>query len=147
MNARNRAGQILVASGSVVLFAAAALHFRAGRSMGFPALAASNLDVGLQSAFRVVFLSVGWDQVLFGVIAAVAAFRAGAGARAVVLLCGLGILVEAVGGTAAMGIFIGNELLGAAAMLMIGGGFLLGGAGAEERSGMAAPQHGSATPR
>lgn len=127
MNARNRAGRILVATGSVVLFAAAALHFRGGYSTGFPALAASNLGVGLQSAFRVVFLSVGWDQILFGVIAVVAAFRAAGGGRTIVLLCGLGLLIEVVGGAAVVGIFVGNGMIAAAAILMIGGAFLLGG--------------------
>ena len=128
MNQRNRAGQILVAAGSIMLFTAATLHFRGGHSAGFPALAASDLDVRLQSVFRVVFLSVGWDLILFGIIATVAAFKAAAGARAVVLLCGLGLLVETVGGGAVVGIFIGNELTGGAAILMVAGGFLLSGA-------------------
>lgn len=128
MNARNRAGQVLVAMGSVVLFAAAILHFRGGQSTGFPALAASNLDLRLQSVFRVVFLSVSWDLILFAVIAAVAAFWAAAGAKALVLLCGFGLLIETVGGAAVVGIFIGNETTGAAAILLIIGGFLLGGA-------------------
>jgi hypothetical protein len=128
MNVRNRTGQILVAIGSVALFAAAVLHFRAGHSTGFPALAASNLDAGLQSAFRVVFLSVGWDMILLGVIAVVAAFKAAAGRKALVLLCGFGVLIEAVGGAAVMGVFVGDEITGAAAILTIIGGFLLEGA-------------------
>lgn len=140
MNARTRAGQIVVAIGSVLLFIAAALHFRGGHSTGFPALAASNLNVGLQSAFRVVFLSVGWDLILFGIIAAVAAFRAAAGARAVILLCGFGLLIETVGGAAVVGLFIGNGMTGAAAILLIVGGLLLGGPGSKEPTGRAERQ-------
>ena len=60
MDRRNKAARILATMGSVVLFAAAVLHFFAGYAKGFPALAASNLKVGLQTASRVVFLSVGW---------------------------------------------------------------------------------------
>ncbi|MGA9838118.1 MAG: hypothetical protein WBQ26_12440 [Gemmatimonadaceae bacterium] len=127
MNGRNRAGQIVVAVGSGVLFAAAAFHVLAGHSIGFPALAASNLNGGLQSAFRVVFLSVGWDWVLLGTIAVVAAFKAGASRRTLVLICGFGILTEAVAGAAVMGVFIGNEMIAAAAILTIIGGYMLGG--------------------
>lgn len=124
MNSRNKAARILATIGSIVLFAAAVLHFFAGFSKGFPALAVSNLEVGLQRAFRVVFLSVGWDWILLGIIALVAAFKATAARKALVLVCGLGVLIEAVVGAAMMGIFIGNEIIGAAAILIIIGGLL-----------------------
>jgi hypothetical protein len=124
MNWRNKAARVLATIGSVVLFADAALHFFAGYSTGFPALAASNLEVGLQMAFRVVFLSVGWDWILLGIIALVAAFKATAARKTLVLVCGLGVLIEAVVGAAMMGIFIGNIIIGTAAILIIIGGLL-----------------------
>jgi hypothetical protein len=124
MNWRNRAARILATIGSIVLFAAAVLHFFGGYSTGFPALAASNLKVGLQTAFRVVFLSVGWEWILLGTIALLAAFKATAARKALVLVCGLGVLIEAVVGVASMGIFVGNEMIGAAAILIIIGGLL-----------------------
>jgi hypothetical protein len=124
MKWRNRAGRILATIGSVVLFASAILHFFAGYSTGFPALAGSNLKEGLQTAFRVVFLSVAWDWILLGTIALVAAFKAAAARKALVLVCGLGVLIEAVAGAAIMGMFIGNEMIGAAALLIIIGGLL-----------------------
>lgn len=122
MDWRNKAARILVTIGGIVLFAAAALHFFAGYSRGFPALAASNLKVGLQAAFRVVFLSVGWDWILLGFIALVAAFKATAARKVLVLVSGLGVFIEAVIGGAIMGIFIGNEMIGAAAILIVIGG-------------------------
>jgi hypothetical protein len=124
MNSRNKAARILATIGSVVLFAAAVLHFFAGYSKGFPALTASNLEVGLQTAFRVVFLSVAWDWILLGIIALVAAFKATAARKTLLLVCGLGVLIEAVVGAGIMGIFIGNEIIGAAAILIIIGGLL-----------------------
>ncbi|HEY2906247.1 MAG TPA: hypothetical protein VGJ29_10140, partial [Vicinamibacterales bacterium] len=108
-----------------VLFLSAALHFFGGYRGGFPALAASNLDVQLQTAFRVVFLSVGWDWIVLGLVAVVAAFTAGARRRTLVMMCGVGILIEAVGDAFAMGLFIGNEMIGAAAILIVIGGALL----------------------
>jgi hypothetical protein len=123
--ARNRAGQILVASGSGLLFASAALHFIAGHRLGFPALAASNLAAPMQSAFRVVFLSVAWDWIVLGFVAVVANFTPGPRRRTLVLICGLGVLLEAVAGAAVMGVFIGNEMIGAAAILTIIGGSML----------------------
>jgi len=124
MNARNRAGRILVAIGSIVLFISAALHFVGGYSSGFPALAASNLKLGLQAAFRAVFLSLGWDWILLGIIALAATFKASAARKALVLVCGFGVLIEAVVGAAIMGVFLGNEMIGTAAVLIIVGGLL-----------------------
>jgi hypothetical protein len=124
MNWRNKAARILATIGSIVLFAAAVLHCFAGYRIGFPALAESNLNVGLQTGFRVVFLSVGWDWILLGMIVLAAAFKATAARRALVLVCGLGVLIEAAAGAAIMGIFIGNEMIGAAAILIIIGGLL-----------------------
>ena len=128
MARRNRAGQILVTAGSIGLGCAAALHLGAGYRNGFPALAASNLGAGLQSGFRVVFLSVAWDWILIALIAVVAAFRTSAGGRVLVLVCGFGVLIESIAGAAAMGLFFGNELIGAAAILTVIGGLLLGDA-------------------
>ena len=108
MDWRNKVARILVTIGSIVLFAAAALHFFAGYSRGFPALAASNLEMGLQTAFRVVFLSVAWDGILLGFIALVAAFKATAARRVLVLVSGLGVFIEAVVGAAAILIIIGG---------------------------------------
>ena len=125
MNGRHRTGRILVTIGCIMLFVSAALHFFGGYHTGFPALAASNLDPRLQVAFRVVFLAVGWHWVLLGVIALVAASRATASRKFVVLVCGGGVLIEAVAGAAMMGLFIGNEMIGSAAALMTIGGFLL----------------------
>lgn len=124
MNRRNRAARILVTIGSIVLFASATLHLYGGYRIGFPALAASNLKVGLQAGFRVVFLSLAWDWILLGIVALVAAFKAAAARKALVLVCGLGVLIEAVVGAAIMGIFIGNEMIGTAAILIIIGGLL-----------------------
>jgi hypothetical protein len=124
MNSRNKAARILTTMGSVVLFVTAILHFFAGYSTGFPALAGSNLNVGLQTAFRVVFLSVAWHWILLGIIALVATFRAAAARKALVLVCGLGVLIEAAGGAAIMGIFIGNQMIGAAGVLITIGGLL-----------------------
>jgi hypothetical protein len=122
MSGRNKAARILTTVGSVVLFATAVLHFFGGYRAGFPALAASNLKPGLQTAFRVVFLAVAWHWILLGTIALVAAFKATSARKALLLVCGLGVLIEAVAGAAIMGIFIGNEMIGAAAILIVIGG-------------------------
>lgn len=124
MDSRNKAARILVTIGSVVLFASAALHFLAGYKVGFPALAASNLKAGLQLGFRVVFLSVAWDWIVLGLVALVAAFKATTARKALVLVSGFGVFIEAAAGAAMMGIFVGNETIGAAGIVIIIGGFL-----------------------
>jgi len=124
MTARNQAGRMLVTTGGVILLASAVLHFFGGYHAGFPALASSNLDPGLQAAFRVVFLGVGWHWILLSTMALVAAFSGTALRKFVILVCGVGVLVEAAAGAAAMGLFLGNEMIGLAAILMTIGGLL-----------------------
>ena len=44
--------------------------------------------------------------------------------RVYVLVCGLAVLLEAGAGAAMMGWFIGNEMIGAAGLLLVCGGLL-----------------------
>ncbi|MGH7618846.1 MAG: hypothetical protein ACREPM_16625 [Gemmatimonadaceae bacterium] len=78
-----------------------------------------------------MFLSVAWDWILLGLIAVAAAFKTTVARRSLVLLCGFGVLIEAVGGATVMGLGIGNEMIGAAAIFTIIGGCLLGDAGGQ----------------
>jgi hypothetical protein len=125
MNGRQKAARFLVAFGSVVLFASAALHcFAAYSKVLSPALAASNLSPSLQVALRVIFLSVGWHWVVIAIVALMAAFTETKLRKALVLLCGLAVLLEAGVGASMMGLFIGNEMIGTAAILIVAGGLL-----------------------
>jgi len=122
--ARVLTARALVLAGCVVLVVSAALHVVGGMKVGFPALAASNLSPELKSAFRVVFLSLGWHWV---VTAAVVAAAVGAERRVrntIILFCGAAVLVEAVVGASVMGLFVGNEMIGGAGFLLLCGGLL-----------------------
>ena len=125
MNGRNRAARVFVISGTVVLVASAALHCFAGYSkVASPALATSNLDPGLQAAFRVVFLALGWHWFVTAIVALLAGFTETRLRKTLVLLCGLAVLLEAGVGASMMGFFVGNEMIGAAALLLVCGGLL-----------------------
>jgi len=118
--------------GSVVLTASAALHCFAGYSkVASPALAASNLDPGLQAAFRVVFLSLGWHWFVTGIVALLAGITETRLRKTLVLFCGLAVLLEAGVGASMMGFFAGNEMIGAAALLLVCGGLLFEKSGAQ----------------
>ena len=118
--------------GSVLLIASAALHCFAGyRKLASPSLAASNLDPGLQAAFRVVFLALGWHWFVTGVVALLAAITETELRKTLVLFCGLAVLLEAGVGASMMGFFIGNEMIGAAALLLVCGGLLFVKPGAQ----------------
>ena len=41
-----------------------------------------------------------------------------------ILLCGVAVLIEAVAGAAMMGLFIGNEMIGVAGLLLVCGGLI-----------------------
>jgi hypothetical protein len=106
INGRNKAARVFVILGSVALVASAALHCFAGYSkVASPALAMSNLDPGLQAETRL--------------------------RKTLVLFCGLAVLLEAGVGASMMGFFIGNEMIGAAALLLVCGGLLFEKSGAQ----------------
>ncbi len=124
MRGRNGAARVFVILGCVLLFASAALHSFAGFSKVFPVLATSNLSPGLQAAFRVIFLALGWHWLLTAIVALLAGFTETKLRKTLVLLCGLGLLLETGAGVGMMGFFIGNEMIGTAALLLICGGLL-----------------------
>jgi hypothetical protein len=124
MSGRNKAARVFVILGSVVLIVSAALHTFGGYSQAFPLLAASNLSPFLNAAFRVVFLSLAWHWAVVGVVALLAGVTETRLRKALVLICGLAVLIEAGVGASMMGFFIGNELIGAAALLLVCGGLL-----------------------
>jgi len=131
MNGRNKAARVFVVLGSVVLIASAALHCFGGYRMGFPALAASNLDPGLKVGFRVVFLALGWHWFVTALVALLAGLTETRLRKTLVLICGLAVLLEAGVGASMMGFFIGNEMIGAAALLLVFGGLLFEKSGAQ----------------
>ena len=124
MSGRNQAARVSVILGSAVLVASATLHCFAGYSMVFQALTTSNLTPGLRAAFRVVFLSLGWHWILTAIVALLAGVTETRLRKMLVLLCGLAVLLEAGIGAGMMGFFIGNEMIGAAALLLVCGGLL-----------------------
>jgi hypothetical protein len=124
MNGRNKAARILVALGGIVLFASAAIHSVAYGKILSPALSASNLAAPMQAALRAVFLLVGWDWVVIGVIALLTAFTETTLRKILVLLCGVAVLVQTGLTLALIGVFPGNEMTGLAALLILCGGLL-----------------------
>jgi hypothetical protein len=124
MSGRNTAARVFVILGSVVLIGSAALHVFGGLTQVFPLYAASNLSPRLKDAFRVVFLSLGWHWMLTAVVALLAGFTETKLRKGLVLICGLALLIEAGVGASMMGFFIGNEMIGTAAALLVCGGML-----------------------
>lgn len=131
MNTRNKAARVFVVLGSLVLFASAALHTFAGFSALPQWLASSNLNPSLQAALRVVFFSLGWHWVLTAIVALLAGLTETKLRKMLVLLCGLAVLLEAAVGASMMGFFIGNELIGAAALLLVCSGLLFDRSGVQ----------------
>ena len=125
MSGRNRAARILVAIGSIVLFASAAAHWLAAYPILSKALSASNLNARLQEPLRAVFLLVGWDWIVLAIVALLAAFTETKLRKILVLFCGAAVLVETALTLAFIGVFVGSEMIGSAAVLLIVGGLLV----------------------
>lgn len=125
MSGRNRVAQVLVTLGSLVLFATTAIHSAGAYPSLSRALSASDVRVPLQQGLRAVFLLAGWDWSVIGVLALVGAFTDTRLSRFLVLFCGAAVLVQTGLTFAFTGFFVGNELLGSAAVLLPFGGLLL----------------------
>jgi hypothetical protein len=131
MNGRNKTARVLVGLGCLVLLASAAIHLLAAFTRLSPALTASNLNAVMQSGLRTVFLLVGWDWIVIAIILLIAAFTEARVAKAIVLVCGFALLVQTGVMLAFLGWFVGTDLIFAAALLVVGGGFAFAPAAAQ----------------
>jgi hypothetical protein len=127
MNNRERIARGLVVIGSLILFASAALHGFAGYPVLSRGLATANLKPFLGGGVKAFWLLGSWHWTALGVIALAVAFRGTALRRFLILMCGLVVLVDAVGTVVAVGFFPGNELLSLGGLAILSGAALLEG--------------------
>ena len=126
MNTRRAVSRALVMLGCVVLLLAAALHCFAYLKLSAP-VHASNLPIALQSVFQVAFLSMSWSWMVFALIVLVVTFGEAHLWKPIALICGFAVLIQAVFTVQILGFFIGNEMIGAASILIIIGCLLFRG--------------------
>ncbi len=131
MITRRRVSRTLVTLGCVVLLVAAAMHYVAYVKFSAPAVHASNLPIALQSVFEIAFLSMAWSWIVFALIVLVVTFGEARLGKPTALICGFAVLIQAVFTVPLVGFFIGNEMIGAASLLIIIGCFLFHDSGAE----------------
>ncbi len=124
MSGRHKAALFLTVFGCVVLLAGAALHLIAGYPRVVSGATASNLPPGLQSAFRTVFLLLGWDWIVTGIIVLIASVSATKLGKAIVLVCGLSLLGHTAIMARFLGWFAGTDIIFAAGLLIFCGGAL-----------------------
>ena len=74
---------------------------------------------------RAVFLLVAWDWIVIAIVALLAAFTKTKLRKILVLFCGVAVLAETALTLAFIGVFVGNEMIGSAALLLIVGGLLI----------------------
>ena len=110
--------------GCVVLLVSAAVHCHAYLTFSAPAVHASNLPIALRSVFEIAFLSMAWNWIVLALIVLIVTFGEVRLGKAIALICGFAVLVQAVFTVPMVGLFIGNEMIGASSLLIIIGGFL-----------------------
>ena len=81
-----------------------------------------------------------WSWIVLAVVLLVVAFGEARLGRPIALVCGFAVLIQAVFTVPMVGLFIGNEMIGAASLLIIIGGFLF------QRSRVATPIAASRDP-
>jgi hypothetical protein len=114
----------LATFGGIVLFLSAAMHCVAYEKFAGPAVHASNLPITLRSVFEVAFLSMSWNWIVLAIIVLVVTFGEMRLRKTIALICGFAVLIQAIFTVPFVGFFIGNEMMGAASLLIIIGGFL-----------------------
>lgn len=124
MITRGAVSRTLVTLGCIVLLVAAAIHCLAYVKFSAPAVRASNLPIALQSVFEIAFLSMSWSWFAFALIVLVVTFGEAHLGKPIALICGFAVLIQAVFTVPMVGFFIGNEMIGAASLLIIIGCFL-----------------------
>ena len=124
MITRRSKSRTLVTVGCIVLLVSAAMHCLAYLTFSGPAVHASNLTIALQSVFEIAFLSMAWSWIVLAVIVLVVTFKEARLGKPIVLICGFAVLIQAVFTVPMVGFFIGNEMIGAASLLILTGGFL-----------------------
>jgi len=133
MIARKTVSRALVSLGCLVLLAAAAMHCFAYQKFSAPAVRASNLPMALQSVFEVAFLSMAWSWFVLALIVLVVTFGETRLGKPVALICAVAVLIQAIFTVPMVGFFIGNEMIGAASLLIIIGALLFQGSGLAAR--------------
>jgi hypothetical protein len=131
MITRLTVARILVVLGCVVLLVASAMHCVAYLKFAAPAVHASNLPIALQSVFEVAFLSMAWSWIVLALIVLAVTFGEARLSTRIALICGFAVLIQAVFTVPMVGFFIGNEMIGAASLLIIIGSFLFRGSRVE----------------
>ena len=121
----------LMTLGSVVLLVAAAMHCVAYAKFAAPALHGSNLPAAMQSVFEIGFLSMAWSWFVLALIVLIVTYGEARLGKTIALVCGFAVLIQALWTVSLVGFFIGNEMIGAASLLIIIGGFLFQGSRAE----------------
>ena len=116
---RKQIAQGFVILAALFLFASGAFHAYGGVIGVFPALRSSNLSPAVVAAVRVIWLIVSYHWILLGILVLIFAFSRNTPRRLLLLLSGLIPLVDAAGAYYAAGLFIGVELLAAAAGLLL----------------------------
>ncbi|MGB7731788.1 MAG: hypothetical protein WBL50_27475 [Candidatus Acidiferrum sp.] len=131
MITRRTVSRTLVTLGCVVLLVAAILHCFAYLKFSATAVHGSNLPIALQSVFEVAFLSMAWSWIVLALIVLVVTFGEPRLGKPIALICGFAVLIQAVFTVPMVGFFIGNEMIGAASLLIIIGCFLFHGSRVE----------------
>lgn len=127
MITRRTVSRALVMLGCVVLLVSAVEHCLAYINFSGPAVHASNLPVPVQSVFEIAFLSMAWSQIVLVIITLVVTFVETRLSKIIGLICGFAVLIQAAFTVPLVGLFAGNEMLGAASLVIIVGCFLFRG--------------------
>lgn len=119
MTNRKRSAQALAILGAVAMLVSAAFHGTLGYQGIVAALAGKGVDPTVVAALKAIWLIVSWHWLAIATLVLASSFGRMAPWRVVLLVCGIAVIGDALGAFAAIGIFVGDELLAVAGVSIL----------------------------
>jgi hypothetical protein len=119
MKNRKRGAQALAILGAVAMLVSAAFHGTLAYRAIVAALSGKGVDLAIVAALKAIWLIVAWHWLAIAVLVLAASFGRTAPWRAVLSVCGIALIGDALGAFAAIGAFVGDELLAIAGVSIL----------------------------
>jgi hypothetical protein len=119
MKNRKRSAQALAILGAVAMLVSAAFHGTLGYEGVVAALSQKGVDPTIVAALKAIWLIVSWHWLAIAILVLASSFGRTAPWRVVLLVCGIAVIGDALGAFAAIGIFVGDELLAVAGVSIL----------------------------
>jgi hypothetical protein len=119
MKNRKRSAQALAILGAVAMLVSAAFHGTLGYQGMVGGLAGKGVDPIIFAALKAIWLIVSWHWIAIAILVLASSFGRTAPWKVILSVCGIAVIGDALGAFAAIGAFVGDELLAIAGVSIL----------------------------